>query len=155
MTQNVLEPPHLAVALITQNEADNLPECLQSIAFAKQIVVVDSGSTDDTVRMARDFGCDVFQQAWLGGFGAQKQFALDRCHQPWVLLLDADERIPPETAAKIKDILTNPKAAAAGYSFPRKNFFQGRWIRHAGWWPNRVVPPLPTGTWSHDRCHRA
>lgn len=129
----------LSVAIITLNEADNLPACLQSVAFAAQIVVVDSGSNDDTVRIAEDFGCEVFRQPWLGGFGTQKQFALDRCRQPWVLLLDADERVPPESAEAIEAILTNPAPAVAGYSFPRKNFFQGRWIRHAGWWPNRIV----------------
>ena len=129
----------LSVAIIAQDEAQNLPDCLKSVAFAEQIVVVDSGSADDTVRIARDFGCDVFQEPWRGGFGAQKQFAVDQCRHAWVLVLDADERIPPDTAAAIRQILANPADAAAGYSLPRKNFFQGRWIRHAGWWPDRVV----------------
>jgi glycosyltransferase involved in cell wall biosynthesis len=129
----------LSVAVITRDEADNLPDCLKSVAFAEQIVVVDSGSTDDTVRIARDFGCEVFLEPWRGGFGAQKQFAVDQCRRPWVLVLDADERIPPETAARIRDIVANPALPVAGYSFPRKNFFQGRWIRHAGWWPDRIV----------------
>jgi glycosyltransferase involved in cell wall biosynthesis len=129
----------LSVAIITKDEADNLPDCLGSVAFAEQVVVVDSGSTDDTVRIARDFGCEVFLEPWRGGFGAQKQFAIDQCRQSWVLVLDADERIPPETAATIRDIVANPSRIAAGYSFPRKNFFQGRWIRHAGWWPDRIV----------------
>ena len=129
----------LSVAVITRDEADNLPDCLKSVAFAEQIVVVDSGSTDDTVRIARDFGCEVFLEPWRGGFGAQKQFAVDQCSQPWVLVLDADERIPPGTAAVIRDIVASPSLSVSGYSFPRKNFFQGRWIRHAGWWPDRVV----------------
>lgn len=129
----------LSVAIITLNEAEQLPDCLKSVAFAGQIVVVDSGSTDDTVRIARDSGCEVYLEPWRGGFGKQKQFAVDRCLRPWVLVLDADERIPPETAAKIVEIATNPSPPAAGYSFPRKNFFQGRWIRHAGWWPDRVT----------------
>ena len=129
----------LSVAVITQNEADNLPDCLKSVAFADQIVVVDSGSTDDTVKIASDFGCDVFVESWRGGFGAQKQFAIDQCRQSWVLVLDADERIPPETASKIKQIISTIDIKTAGYSFPRKNFFQGRWIRHAGWWPDRII----------------
>lgn len=128
-----------AVAIITLNEADNLPECLKSVAFAGQVVVVDSGSTDDTVRIARDFGCEVFLEPWRGGFGAQKQYAVDQCRLPWVLVLDADERIPEETATQIMKIAANPASPVSGYSFPRKNFFQGRWIRHAGWWPDRVV----------------
>lgn len=129
----------LSVAIIAQDEAHNLPDCLKSVVFAQQIIVVDSGSTDDTVRIARDFGCDVFQEPWRGGFGAQKQFAVDQCRHAWVLVLDADERIPPETAAAIRQILANPACAVSGYSLPRKNFFQGRWIKHAGWWPDRVV----------------
>jgi len=129
----------LSVAIIAQDEAQNLPDCLKSVAFAEQIVVVDSGSADDTVRIARDFGCDVFQEPWRGGFGAQKQFAVDQCRHAWVLVLDADERIPPDTAAAIRQVLANPADAVAGYRLPRKNFFQGRWIRHAGWWPDRVV----------------
>lgn len=129
----------LSVAIITLNEAEHLPDCLKSVSFAAQIVVVDSGSTDDTVRIARDSGCDVHLEPWQGGFGKQKQFAVDRCSQPWILVLDADERIPIETAGKIIEIVANPSPPADGYSFPRKNFFQGRWIRHAGWWPDRVT----------------
>ncbi|MCX5854846.1 MAG: glycosyltransferase family 2 protein [Deltaproteobacteria bacterium] len=129
----------LSVAIIVQDKAQNLPDCLKSVAFAEQIVVVDSGSTDDTVRIASDFGCDVFVESWRGGFGAQKQFAVDQCRYPWILVLDADERIPPETASKIKQIISNTDITAAGFSFPRKNFFQGRWIKHAGWWPDRIV----------------
>jgi len=125
----------LSVALIVKNEEKNLPDCLRSVAFARQIVVVDSGSTDSTLRIASDFGCEVFSEPWRG-FGPQKQFAVDRCHEPWILVLDADERIPPETMGMIRQVIASP--AAAGYSFPRKNFFQVRWIRHAGWWPDRV-----------------
>jgi len=150
----------LSVAIITKDEEMNLPACLQSAAFAAQIVVVDSGSTDATLQIARDFGCDLFEEPWRGGFGAQKQFAINQCHCPWIIVLDADERIPLETAAVIArlinsntddvlkrcsdlpshegaDLINNK--TIAGYSFPRKNFFQGRWIRHAGWWPDRLV----------------
>ncbi|MBU2262600.1 MAG: glycosyltransferase family 2 protein [Proteobacteria bacterium] len=127
----------LSVALIAKNEEENLPDCLRSVAFARQIVMVDSGSADGTLRIAAEFGCDVFNEPWRG-FGLQKQFAVEKCREPWILVLDADERIPPETARVIREIVDSPDAAA-GYSFPRKNFFQGRWIRHAGWWPDRVV----------------
>jgi len=128
----------LSVAIITKNEAANLPGCLQSIAFARQIVVVDSGSDDGTLEIARGFGCEVFPEPWKG-FGAQKQAAIDRCREPWVLVLDADERIPPETQAAIRAVIAAGEGAAPGYSFPRKNFFQGRWIRHMGWWPDRIT----------------
>jgi glycosyltransferase involved in cell wall biosynthesis len=128
----------LSVAMIVKDEARNLPDCLRSVAFARQIVVVDSGSGDETLRIASDFGCEVFSEAWRG-FGPQKQFAVEQCREAWILVLDADERIPPETARVIRQIVSAPSGSAAGYSFPRKNFFQGRWIRHAGWWPDRVV----------------
>jgi len=160
----------LSVAIITKDEEENLPDCLKSVAFAAQIVIVDSGSRDATLRIARDFCCDVFEEPWRGGFGAQKQFAIDQCRQPWILVLDADERIPEATAAVIKSVaavsveesfektatpFTQGTAgkhiagspapaliiseATVGYSFPRKNFFQGRWIRYAGWWPDRLT----------------
>jgi glycosyltransferase involved in cell wall biosynthesis len=128
----------LSVAIITKDEARNLPACLESTRFADQIVIVDSGSTDDTVQIAKDHGCDVFVEPWMG-FGPQKQSAIDKCRNEWVLVLDADERVPPETAAAIHTIVAHTADAYAGYSFPRKNFFQGRWIRHLGWWPDRVV----------------
>lgn len=128
----------LSVALITKNEGENLRECLKSVEFASQLVVVDSGSTDDTVHVASRFGCDVFIEPWRG-FGPQKQSAIDKCRFPWVLVLDADERIPAETASVIKKIVLNPSTTAAGYSFLRKNYFQGRWIKQMGWWPDRIL----------------
>ncbi len=130
-------PIPLSVAIITRDEADDLPDCLTSVAFADQIVVVDSGSSDDTVQIAKTSGCEVFAEPWCG-FGPQKQKAVDHCRHDWILLIDADERIPPETAAVIRDLVSRPPQAE-GYSFPRKNYFQGRWVRHAGWWPDRVI----------------
>ena len=128
----------LSVAIITKNEAENLLACLKSVSFARQIVVVDSGSTDATVRIASDFGCEVLVEDWRG-FGPQKQVAIDKCRNPWILVLDADERIPDDTARAIRAVVLRPSATAQGFSFPRKNFFQNRWIRHAGWWPDRIV----------------
>lgn len=133
----VKEKIPLSVAIIAKDEEQNLPDCLESIRFAEQIVVIDSGSTDSTVMIARSFGCQVFNEPWRG-FGAQKQFAIDQCTQPWVLLLDADERIPPETESVIRRIVASGAGETVGYSFPRKNFFQGRWIRHL-WGKDRVV----------------
>jgi len=128
----------LSVAIITKNEEENIHACLHSVAFAAQIVVVDSGSEDATLEIAAAFECDIYRESWHG-FGPQKQLAINKCSQPWVLVLDADERIPSETADIIKKIVTDARTQASGFSFPRKNYFQGRWIRHAGWWPDRVV----------------
>ncbi len=127
----------LSVAIITKDEAETLPACLASVRFADQVVVVDSGSSDDTVKIASDLGCDVFVEPWRG-FGPQKQCAIDQCRHAWVLVLDADERIPPETAGAVSDIVWKESAEAAGYSFPRRNWFQGRWIKHL-WGGDRIV----------------
>jgi glycosyltransferase involved in cell wall biosynthesis len=126
----------LSVAIITKNEEKKLPDCLKSVSFADDIVVVDSGSTDRTLEIAKEFGCRVFVERWKG-YGPQKNSAIDKCKHEWVLILDADERIPQETMQKIIEIMENPKVDAC--SFPRKNYFHGRWIKSSGWWPDRVV----------------
>jgi glycosyltransferase involved in cell wall biosynthesis len=149
------EKSPLSVAIIAKDEAINLPACLESVRFAEQIVVVDSGSTDSTAEIARSFGCQVFNEPWRG-FAAQKQFAIDRCTRPWVLLLDADERVPPATESAIRAIVASEPGEAVGYSFPRKNFFQGRWIRHL-WGKDRVVRLFRSGTgrMTEARVHEA
>jgi len=133
-----LEKIPLSVAIITKNEEENIRACLQSVVFAGQVVIVDSGSSDATLHIAREFGCEIYSEEWRG-FGPQKQSAIDKCRLPWILVLDADERIPPETAAVLKKIVLDAGVKDAGFSFPRKNYFQGRWIKHAGWWPDRIV----------------
>lgn len=126
----------LSVAIITLNEEERLAECLAGLSFAAEVVVVDSGSRDRTVAIAEAHGARVLHQPWLG-FGRQKQFAIDQCRNRWALVLDADERIPPDTAQEIVAVLRQPGCAA--YSLPRQNFFCGRWLKRAGWWPDRVV----------------
>jgi glycosyltransferase involved in cell wall biosynthesis len=138
LEEKYLKKVPLSVAIITKNEEENLHQCLQSISFACQIVVVDSGSNDKTLGIAAEFGCEIYSEDWPG-FGPQKQSAIEKCRQPWILVLDADERIPPDTADIIKKIVTDPNVKEAGFSFPRKNYFQGRWIKHAGWWPDRII----------------
>lgn len=127
----------LSVAIITKNEERNLPDCLRSVSFADEIIVVDSRSTDNTVAIARDFGCKVFVEDWKGD-GPQKNSAIDKCSHEWVLIVDADERIPAETCAEIRKRIDEDHSADA-YSFPRKNYFHGRWIRHCGWWPDSII----------------
>lgn len=127
----------LSVAIITLNEEDRLPDCLKSVDFTDDIVVVDSGSTDNTVKIAEQSGARVFKEKWRG-FGPQKQFAIDQCVNDWILILDADERIPEETASEMYALFTESMNHVS-YSFPRKNYFSGKWIRHGGWWPDRVV----------------
>ncbi len=127
----------LTVAIITHNEEHNLPECLDSVKWAGQVVVVDSFSTDGSVEVCRRRGARVFQEPWKG-YAAQKNSALDKAERPWVLSLDADERVSPELVTEIDRVLTS-RNHEAGYSVPRRNHFAGRWIRHGGWSPDRVL----------------
>jgi len=126
----------VSVAIITKNEEDNLPACLQSLSFADDIVVVDSGSTDRTTEIAKEFGCRVFEEDWKG-YGPQKNSAIERCKNEWVLIIDADERIPIKTSQVIINVLKSPTADA--YSFPRRNYFHNKWIKHCGWWPDYTI----------------
>ncbi|MGQ3685122.1 MAG: glycosyltransferase family 2 protein [Candidatus Loosdrechtia sp.] len=133
---NKKEKIALSIAIITKNEEKRLPDCLTSVSFADDIVIVDSGSIDYTVKIAEDFGCRVFKENWKG-YGPQINSAVAKCKNDWVLILDADERIPPETKEDIVKIIQNPSADA--YSFPRRNYLHGRWIKHSDWWPDRVT----------------
>ncbi len=127
-----------SIAIIAQDEEDRLTRCLESVTFAEEVLVVDSGSNDNTVDIARSFGCRVLFEPWRG-YAKQKQFAVDNCQNEWVLILDADERIPADTKHTIMEIIAHPEQEIAAYSFNRKNFFHNRWIRYCGWWPDRIV----------------
>jgi len=127
----------LSVCIITRNEAANIVDCLRSVSFADEILVLDSGSTDETVALARAEGAHVqISQDWPG-FGRQKNRALDLAQGEWVLSLDADERVTPELAREIQAVLASPSHDA--FDMPRLSSFCGRFIRHSGWWPDRVL----------------
>lgn len=110
--------------------------CLRSVMFADQIVVLDSGSTDDTVQIARSLGAEVSVSTDWQGFGIQKNRALALTTSDWVLSLDADERVTPELQVEIMACLQAP--AFDVYSFPRLSSYCGQYIRHSGWYPDRV-----------------
>lgn len=128
----------LSIAIVAKNEEERLPGCLDSVGFADEVVVVDSESSDHTVDVARDFGATVLVEKWRG-YSAQKQYAVDCCRNAWVLILDADERIPVETAQIITGALAGATPSVTAFSFPRKNLLHGRWVKHCGWWPDRVL----------------
>jgi glycosyltransferase involved in cell wall biosynthesis len=132
-----VQKAHLSVAIITKNEEEKLPDALMSVSFADDIVVLDSGSTDRTVEIANNFGCRVFVEEWKED-GPQKNSAVTKCRYEWVLVIDADERIPDETKKEIIKIVNNHDSADA-YSFSRKNFLHGKWIKHSDWWPDYTV----------------
>jgi glycosyltransferase involved in cell wall biosynthesis len=129
---------HLSVILITKNEASNIEACLRSLAFADEIVVVDSGSTDDTVAIARRMGAVVHITPDWPGFGPQKNRALALARHPWVFSIDADERVTPELQAEILAVVQGQGTIAA-WEIPRLTQFCGRWIRHCGWTPDLVL----------------
>lgn len=129
--------PSLSVILITLNEAERLATTLEAIAWADEIVVVDAGSTDGTVEIARRFTDKVVVTDDWPGFGPQKNRALDLATGEWVLSIDADERVTPELAAEIRATLAAPHYDA--YRLPRLSSYLGRPMRHSGWWPDEVL----------------
>ena len=138
--------------MITLNAAAQLPDCLASVAFADEVVVVDSGSSDDTAQVAARYGARVIVKEWLG-FGRQKQFAVEQASHDWVLCLDADERVSPELRASIERALAAPVAPV--YRMARCNRFLGRWLRHGEGYPD-WSPRLfdrHNARWSDDPVH--
>lgn len=142
----------LSVTIITHNASRLLEACLTSASFADEIVVVDSGSTDGTVELARRHGAKVIQKEWLG-FGPQKQFAVGAASHDWVLCLDADERVSVALREAILAELRAPRATV--YAMPRCNRFLGRWLRHGEGYPDWSVRLFDRrkARWSDDPVH--
>jgi len=134
----------LSVTVITLNEEDALRRCLESVAWADEIVVVDAESSDKTVEVARAFTDAVFVRPWPG-FAAQKNFALDHASGDWVLSLDADEEVTPELRGEIVAVLERPASDVAAYAVARRNIFWGAWVRHGGLYPDWQVRLLRRG----------
>jgi glycosyltransferase involved in cell wall biosynthesis len=128
--------PALSAIVITRNEAGNIGACLDSLAFCDERIVVDSGSDDATVELARASGAQVVQHDFAG-FGAQKNFALSLARGDWVLSIDADERVSAALAAQIRTAIANDEAD--GFEMPRSSTFCGRVMRHSGWSPDYVL----------------
>lgn len=127
----------LSVIIITKNEAHNIRACLESAAWADEIIVVDAGSTDDTVAFAHEFTPHVYSRLDWPGFGAQKNRALDYASMDWVLSLDADERITPELRSQLVEAMRD--AREEGFYLPRLSQFCGQFIKHSGWYPDYVL----------------
>jgi glycosyltransferase involved in cell wall biosynthesis len=127
-----------SVIIITRNEERNIEACLESVAWADDVVVVDASSTDRTVERARKYTPSVIVREWLG-FAEAKNVALEHVKHTWVMWLDADERVPPELAAEIRSIVEAGRYDVAAYAVARRAYFLGKWIRHCGWYPGYVV----------------
>lgn len=127
----------ISAVIITLNEEADIRRCLESIRWADEIVVVDSGSTDKTPDICREYGCSVFSHNWEG-YARQKDFAMSLAHCDWILSIDGDEEITPELADEIKAAIRSNGDATA-YTMPRCNLFLGKWLRHGGWYPDRQI----------------
>lgn len=137
----------LSACIITLNEEDNLPDCLQSLDFAEEIVIVDSGSTDGTRKIATQAGARFFTRKF-DNYIQQKNHAISLAKGPWILFLDADERISPELREQILGLrdqegfiraISAKKREVSGFRMPRLTYYLGRWIRHSGWYPDYSI----------------
>lgn len=135
----------LSVILITKNEEANLKECLESVSFANEIIVVDSQSNDKTQEIAQSFGAKLEITSDWPGFGPQKNRALNLATQEWVLSIDADERVTPELKEEILAVISS-KDAANCYAIPRSSWYCGRFMKHSGWYPDYVDRLFKRGT---------
>ncbi|MEI7293805.1 glycosyltransferase family 2 protein [Paraburkholderia tropica] len=128
----------LSVIVVAMNEAHDIRDCLESVrGLALETIVFDSGSTDGTPDICRALGARVFETDWPGD-GPQKNRALAEARGDWVICLDADERLSPELRAEIETLLAQGSPHAA-FSTPRRSSFCGRFMKHSGWWPDRIV----------------
>ncbi len=153
----------IAAIVITKNEEGNIGGCLESLRWVDELIVVDAESTDRTVGVARSYTSEVFVRPWPG-YGPQKNFAMDQATTDWILIVDADERVPQELREEIRRVLTPSSASASridlreegmnrslssapnAYCLPRRNFYYGRWIRHANQYPDLQLRLLRRNT---------
>lgn len=144
----------LSICVITYNEEGNIRDCLESVRWAEEIVIVDSGSDDLTVEIAREFTDRVIEREFTGHV-EQKNFCLDQASHEWVLCLDADERISPGLREEIESALAKEAVGADGFTAPRKTFYMGKWIRHGGWYPDCKLRLFrrERGRWGGENPH--
>jgi glycosyltransferase involved in cell wall biosynthesis len=150
---NLRDNKSLSVCIICYNETRNIRRCLDSITWADEIIVVDSLSNDDTTEITRQYTTSLFQRSWTG-YADQKNFALSKAQGNWVLSLDADEAVSPALREEILDEIAKPEAKD-GYRIPRRSFYQGRWITHSGFYPDRQLRLFrrKKGRWVGRRVH--
>ncbi|MFU9136370.1 glycosyltransferase family 2 protein [Erwinia tasmaniensis] len=140
----------LSVVLIARDAAGLLPECLESVSWADEIIVLDSGSSDDTPQIAARHGARVFHSDEWHGYGKQRQLAQRYASHAMILMIDTDERITPTLRSAIESVLQQPASATAIYSLGRRNLFLGRFMRHSGWYPDRVTRLYPASYQYND-----
>ncbi len=137
--------PSLSVVIIAKNEAHNIVDCVKSALFSDEVIVLDSGSSDATVALAREAGANLIQTDWPG-FGRQKNRALAAAKSDWVFSLDADERITPELASEIRAALASADVTQTiAFRVPRSSQFCGQFMHHSGWSPDYTVRLIKAG----------
>jgi glycosyltransferase involved in cell wall biosynthesis len=134
----------LSIAMLAHNEAANIRRTLESVAWADELVLVDSGSTDGTIAIAQEFGAKVFSEPWKG-YGPQMNSSIGKCTSPWIFSLDADEVLTPELQAAIRRLLAGEPEFDA-YWVPRRNRIFGRWMRFGGQYPDYKLRLFRQGT---------
>ena len=147
----------VSATIITLNEEENIREALASVAWADEVIVVDSGSTDKTCEIADAAGARVIRNDWPG-FARQKQFAAEQAEHEWIFSLDADERVSPElnnSIAAVRELSDHQRAD--GYRIARRSFYLGRWIKGGGWYPDRQLRlyKKARGRWADRHIHES
>lgn len=144
----------VSAIIITKNSERTIGRCIESLEFADEIIVVDSGSSDRTIEICREAGVRLHESANWPGYGPQKNVALEHATGEWVLSLDSDEWVSPGLRAEIERVIASPSDVVA-YAMPRRSSFCGRYMRHSGWWPDRVVRLFRRGAarFSDDLVH--
>ncbi len=131
----------ITVLILAKNEEKNIADCIQSALFADEVIVIDDLSTDSTVEIAQSLGAKVCRHAMEGNWGAQQTFAIEQARTNWIFFLDADERITPELAVEIRQVIAQGEYYA--YKVPRLNYFIGEVVRHCGWYPDYGYHLMP------------
>ncbi len=146
----------MSVTIIALNEEKNIARAIESVrGFAQEVIVIDSGSTDQTGTIARHLGARVIVNPWRG-YGQQKNFAQSQASHDWILNLDADEEVSPELAVEIQQVLERDEGKNIhGYTMPRLSKYLGHWIKYGGWYPNRLLrlANRREGSWSEPEVH--
>ncbi|MFC2140518.1 glycosyltransferase family 2 protein [Candidatus Auribacterota bacterium] len=142
----------ISVCIITFDEEKNIRACLESVKWAEEIIIVDSFSQDKTIEICKEYTDKIYQVDWEG-FGKTKNLALSYATQPWILSLDADERVNEA----LKDEILAIDQRSDGYFIPRKSFFGGKWIKYCGWYPDYTIRLIKNGhgKFKEQKVHEA
>jgi Glycosyltransferases involved in cell wall biogenesis len=149
-------PTRLSVVTIAKNAAELLPDCLASVQWADEIILLDSGSDDNTVALAKSLGAKVHVNTDWQGYGIQRQRAQALATGDYVLMIDTDERVTPELEQTLRSVLSAPEPGVV-YNIARRNYFLGRFMRHSGWYPDRVLRLYEREQWQYNdnRVHES